>query len=32
VVPRGTSYSFTRSGRNPLIVLAVLAGAPCDAD
>lgn len=29
VVPRGTSYSFTRRGRNPLIVLAVLAGAPC---
>jgi hypothetical protein len=32
VVPRGTSYSFTRSGRNPLIVLAVLSGAPCTAD
>jgi hypothetical protein len=32
VVPRGTSYGFTRSGRNPLIVLAVLSGAPCDAD
>jgi mannose-6-phosphate isomerase-like protein (cupin superfamily) len=29
VVPRGTSYSLSRSGRNPLIVLAVLAGAPC---
>ena len=29
VVPRGISYSFTRRGRNPLIVLAVLAGAPC---
>lgn len=29
VVPRGTSYGFTRRGRNPLIVLAVLAGAPC---
>ena len=29
VVPRGTSYAFTRRGRNPLIVLAVLAGAPC---
>ena len=29
VVPRGTSYSFTRRGRNPLIVLAILAGAPC---
>jgi hypothetical protein len=32
VVPRGTSYGFTRRGRNPLIVLAVLAGAPCAAD
>jgi hypothetical protein len=32
VVPRGTSYGFTRSGRNPLIVLAVLSGAPCIAD
>ena len=29
VVPRGTTYGFTRRGRNPLIVLAVLAGAPC---
>ena len=32
VVPRGTTYGFTRRGRNPLIVLAVLAGAPCAAD
>jgi hypothetical protein len=32
VVPRGTSYGFTRNGRNPLIVLAVLSGAPCDAE
>lgn len=29
VVPRGTTYGFTRAGRNPLIVLAVLSGAPC---
>lgn len=29
VVPRGTDYSFTRRGRNPLIVLGMLAGAPC---
>lgn len=29
VVPRGTTYSLSRKGRNPLIVLAVLAGAPC---
>jgi hypothetical protein len=32
VVPRGTTYGFSRRGRNPLIVLAVLAGAPCAAD
>lgn len=32
VVPRGTSYGFTRRGRNPLIILAVLSGAPCAAD
>jgi hypothetical protein len=32
VVPRGTTYSVSRSGRNPLIVLAVLAGAPCAAE
>ncbi len=32
VVPRGTSYSLTRRGRNPLILLAVLAGAPCAAN
>ena len=31
-VPRGTTYGVTRRGRNPLIVLAVLAGAPCAAD
>ena len=32
VVPRGTPYGFTRRGRNPLIVLAILAGAPCAAE
>ena len=32
VVPRGSSYSLSRSGRNPLIVLAVLSGAPCAAE
>lgn len=32
VVPRGTTYSLSRSGRNPVIVLAVLSGAPCGAD
>ena len=29
VVPRGTSYGFTRRGRNPLIMLATLSGPPC---
>jgi Carboxypeptidase regulatory-like domain/Cupin domain len=28
-VPRGTTYSLTRRGRNPLILLATLAGEPC---
>jgi hypothetical protein len=32
VVPRGTTYSLSRNGRNPLIVLAVLSGAPCAAE
>jgi mannose-6-phosphate isomerase-like protein (cupin superfamily) len=32
VVPRGMEYSLSRTGRNPLIVLAVLAGAPCAAN
>jgi hypothetical protein len=32
VVPRGTTYNLSRTGRNPLMVLAVLAGAPCAAD
>jgi hypothetical protein len=32
VVPRGTKYGFVRRGRNPLIVLAVLSGAPCAAN
>ena len=31
VVPRGTTYNLSRSGRNPLMVLAVLSGAPCAA-
>ncbi|MEP7118543.1 MAG: carboxypeptidase regulatory-like domain-containing protein [Acidobacteriota bacterium] len=29
VIPRATSYGFTRRGRNPLIMLATLSGAPC---
>jgi hypothetical protein len=28
-IPRGMSYNLTRRGRNPLIVLATLAGEPC---
>ena len=32
VVPRGTTYNLSRNGRNPLMVLAVLAGAPCAAN
>lgn len=28
-VPRGTTYSIARRGRNPLIVLATMAGEPC---
>lgn len=28
-VPRGSTYGLTRRGRNPLIVLASLAGEPC---
>jgi mannose-6-phosphate isomerase-like protein (cupin superfamily) len=29
VVPRGTPYSLTRRGRNPLVLLSVLSGPPC---
>lgn len=32
VVPRGSGYDLARRGRNPLIILAVLAGAPCTAN
>jgi mannose-6-phosphate isomerase-like protein (cupin superfamily) len=28
-VPRGTTYSLTRRGRNPLVVLATLSGEAC---
>jgi Carboxypeptidase regulatory-like domain/Cupin domain len=31
-VPRGTSYGLTRRGRNPLIILANLAGEACSPD
>jgi hypothetical protein len=29
VVPRGVAHAFERRGKNPLIVLSMLAGAPC---
>ena len=32
VVPRGVGYGLTPRGRNPVIVLAFLAGAPCAGD
>jgi hypothetical protein len=28
-IPRATSYSVTRRGRNPIIILATLVGEPC---
>jgi mannose-6-phosphate isomerase-like protein (cupin superfamily) len=31
-VPRGTSHAFTRKGRRPLILFAVLSGEPCSAE
>jgi mannose-6-phosphate isomerase-like protein (cupin superfamily) len=29
-VPRNTVHSFTRAGRRPLILIAVLSGEPCE--
>jgi hypothetical protein len=29
-VPRGTAHAFIRTGRRPLILLAVLSGEPCE--
>jgi hypothetical protein len=29
-LPRGTAHALTRSGRRPLIILAVLGGEPCE--
>lgn len=29
LVPRGTSHSVTRKGRNPAILLSILSGQPC---
>jgi mannose-6-phosphate isomerase-like protein (cupin superfamily) len=31
VVPRGVAHSIERRGKNPLIVLSTLSGAPCKA-
>ena len=31
VIPRGLPHSIERRGRNPLIVISTLAGAPCQA-
>jgi mannose-6-phosphate isomerase-like protein (cupin superfamily) len=31
VVPRGVPHAMERRGKNPLILLSVLAGAPCSA-
>jgi quercetin dioxygenase-like cupin family protein len=31
VVPRGATHAFERRGRNPLILLSTLTGAPCTA-
>jgi quercetin dioxygenase-like cupin family protein len=30
-VPRGTSHGLIRRGRRPLIVMATVSGAPCEA-
>jgi hypothetical protein len=30
LIPRGTTYSAKREGRNPLVALTVTMGAPCD--
>lgn len=29
-IPAGVAHSLTRRGRNPVIVLSILSGAPCD--
>ena len=31
LVPRGASYSILRKGRNPIVLLSVLTGEPCQA-
>jgi quercetin dioxygenase-like cupin family protein len=30
VVPNGVGHAFERGGKNPLIVVSTLIGAPCD--
>jgi hypothetical protein len=29
IVPRGVEYSLTRKGRNPVVLLSIVAGRPC---
>jgi hypothetical protein len=31
LIPRGTSHAFSRRGRRPLILLALLSGEPCES-
>jgi mannose-6-phosphate isomerase-like protein (cupin superfamily) len=31
LVPRGTAYTIAKKGRNPAILLSVVAGVPCAA-
>ncbi len=31
VIPRGTSFAISRRGRNPIVLLSILSGEPCDA-
>ncbi len=31
LVPRGTSFGIARRGRNPIVLLAVLSGEPCES-
>jgi mannose-6-phosphate isomerase-like protein (cupin superfamily) len=31
LVPRGTSYSIVKKGRNPAVLLSVVAGVPCSS-
>jgi mannose-6-phosphate isomerase-like protein (cupin superfamily) len=31
LVPRGTAYGIVKKGRNPAVLLSVVAGTPCSA-